>query len=54
MINITIRIAQLRKIGLNFDYESAHEFFRHLNFVFSKSMNLNFVFFKIDEFGYLD
>ena len=33
------------RVGLNFtfEFESVHEFFIKLNFVFSKSMNLNFV-----------
>ena len=33
-------------LNLNFEFESAHEFFMNLNFVISKSLNLNFVFFK--------
>ena len=35
-------------LNLNFEFESAREFFKNLkmNFVFLKSMNLNFVFLK--------
>ena len=36
------------RVGLNFEFESAREFFMNLNlnFVFKKSMNLNFIFSK--------
>ena len=33
-------------LNLNFEFESTHEFFMNLHFVFSKSMNLNLVFSK--------
>ena len=32
-------------LNLNYEFESAHEFFMNLNFVFSKSMNFDLILF---------